>query len=147
MSDPQARLDELITKAKERDLRITPQRLAILKVLAASEGHPSAERIFDQIKTEFPTTSLATVYMTIAMLKEMNQVLELDFGSGANRYDGNRPSPHAHLICLECGDIVDADLDVLDTLPQQIANRTGYQLVSYRFDIYGICSRCRSQRG
>jgi Fur family peroxide stress response transcriptional regulator len=147
MSDPQARLDELISKVRERDYRLTPQRLAILKILAASEGHPSAERIFDQMKTEFPTTSLATVYKTIAMLKEMDQVLELDFGSGGNRYDGNRPYSHAHLICLECGGIVDAGLDVLDTLPQQIATRTGYQLVSHRFDIYGICSHCRSQRG
>jgi Fur family peroxide stress response transcriptional regulator len=146
MNNPQARLDELLEKLKEQDYRITPQRLAILKILAASEGHPSAENVFDQIKTEFPTTSLATVYKTIAMLKGMGEVLELDFGNGSNRYDGNRPHPHAHLICVECRGIIDTDADALEILPQQIAKQSGYRLVSHRFDIYGVCPRCLSEK-
>jgi Fur family peroxide stress response transcriptional regulator len=146
MNDPQMRLEELIEKLREKSYRVTPQRLAILKILAASDGHPSAEHIFDEIKEEFPTTSLATVYKTIAVLKEMGEVLELGFGDGGNRYDGNRPYPHAHLVCVECQGIVDPDLDILEALPQQIAQRTGYQLVGHRFDIYGICPRCRSKK-
>jgi len=146
MNDPQARLDELVEKLKRRSYRLTPQRLAILKILAASEGHPSAESIFNQIQAEFPTTSLATVYKTIAMLKEMGEVLELDFGNHSNRYDGNKPYPHAHLICLECRAVMDADMEVLDTLPQQVAARAGYRLVSHRFDIYGVCPRCQAEK-
>ena len=146
MNDPQARLNELVEKLKGRSYRLTPQRLAILKILAASEGHPSAESIFNQIQTEFPTTSLATVYKTIAMLKEMGEVLELDFGNHSNRYDGNKPYPHAHLICLECRAVMDADAEILDTLPQQVAARAGYRLVSHRFDIYGVCPRCQAEK-
>jgi Fur family peroxide stress response transcriptional regulator len=146
MTDPQVRLAELVEKLRERGHRITPQRLAILRILAASEGHPSAEDIFDQITSEFPTTSLATVYKTITTLKEIGEVLELEFSNGSNRYDGNKPTPHAHLVCVQCGNIVDPDLDILDTLPRQIAARTGYQLVTHRFDIYGICPRCQAER-
>jgi Fur family peroxide stress response transcriptional regulator len=145
MTDSQARLDELIGKLRERDYRITPQRLTILKILAVSEGHPSAERIFDQIKMEFPTTSLATVYKTIATLKAMGEVLELGFSDDSNRYDGNKPYPHAHLICIKCRDIIDPDVSELDILPQQVAERIGYRLVGHRFDIYGICPRCQSE--
>ena len=142
--DPQARLEELVEKLRERNYRITPQRLAILKVLAFSDGHPSAERLYDQIKGEFPTTSLATVYKTIATLKEMGEVLELGFPNGSNRYDGNKAYPHTHLICVRCHDIKDPEVEDLEILPKQVAQRAGYRLVSHRFDIYGICPRCQS---
>jgi Fur family peroxide stress response transcriptional regulator len=145
MEDPQARLEELVEKLREREYRITPQRLAILRILSASHGHPSAEHIFDQIKAEFPTTSLATVYKTIARLKEMDQVLELGFADDSNRYDGNKPYPHTHLICVKCRAIVDPDVEDLKILSQQIAQRAGFRVVSHRFDIYGVCPRCRSE--
>jgi Fur family peroxide stress response transcriptional regulator len=143
--EPQARLDELIERLRERDHRITPQRLAILNILALSDGHPSAEKIYDQIREEFPTTSLATVYKTIATLKEMNEVLELGFADDSNRYDGSKPYPHTHLICVKCRDISDLDVEDLEILPQQIAQRAGFQLVGHRFDIYGVCPRCQSE--
>jgi len=142
--DPQVRLDELIEKLRERHYRITSQRLAILKTLALSDGHPSAERIYDQMKREFPTTSLATVYKTIATLKEMGEVLELGFANDSNRYDGNKLCPHMHLICVKCRDIIDVEGEDLRILPQQVAQRAGHRLVSHRFDIYGICPRCQS---
>ena len=141
--NPQARLDELIERLRERNYRFTPQRLAILKILALSDGHPSAERIYDQITEEFPTTSLATVYKTIATLREMNEVLELGFADNSNRYDGNKPYPHTHLVCVMCRDIIDPEVEDLEILPRQIAQRAGFQLVGHRFDIYGICPRCQ----
>lgn len=145
MQDTQARLEELIEKLKEENYRITPQRHAILKILAVSDGHPSAEHVYDQIKKEFPTTSLATVYKTIATLKEMNEVLELGFASDSNRYDGNKPFPHTHLVCVKCRDIIDPEVEGLEILPRQIAQRAGFQLVGHRFDIYGVCPRCQSE--
>ena len=143
--DPQARLEELVENLRERNYRITPQRFAILKILTFSNGHPSAECIFDQIKKEFPTTSLATVYKTIATLKEMGEVLELGFAGGSNRYDGNKPYPHTHLICVKCRDIIDPEVEGLEILPRQVAQRAGFQLVGHRFDIYGVCPRCQSE--
>jgi Fur family peroxide stress response transcriptional regulator len=144
MIDPQARLEELIEKLREGGHRITPQRLAILKILAVSNGHPSAEQIYERIRGDFPTTSLATVYKTIATLKDMDEVLELGFADDSNRYDGNKPYPHVHLICVKCRNIIDLEVESLELLPQQAAQRAGYRLVSHRFDIYGICSRCSS---
>ena len=143
--DAQARLEELISRLRERNYRITPQRLAILNTLALSDGHPSAEHIYDQIKEEFPTTSLATVYKTIATLKEMNEVLELGFADDSNRYDGSKPYPHTHLVCVKCRDIIDPEVEGLEILPQQVAQRAGFQLVGHRFDIYGVCPRCQSE--
>jgi Fur family peroxide stress response transcriptional regulator len=142
VSEPEARLNELIAKLQERNYRITPQRRAVLKVLAASDGHPSAEQIYERIKPDFPMTSLATVYKTVTLLKEMGEVLELGFGDGGNRYDGNKPYPHPHLICTECGEICDLEIAALDEVPRHVMQETGYQIVSHRLDFYGICPRC-----
>ena len=89
MTDQKTRLDQMISKLREREYRITPQRLAILKILAVSKGHPSVEKIYAQVKKDFPTTSLATVYKTLIVMKEVGEVLELGFSDDSNRYVGN----------------------------------------------------------
>ena len=71
MADPEARLDELTTGLRERGNRLTPQRMTVLKVLTASEEHPSVEQIYERVKVDFPMTSLATIYKTVTLLKEM----------------------------------------------------------------------------
>jgi len=144
VSDPGTRLKELVARLRQQNCRLTPQRMAVLKVLAASKGHPSVEWIYEQIKPDFPTTSLATVYKTVTLLKEMGEVLELGFGDGGNRYDGNRPYPHPHLICTRCNTIEDLEADVLTSVPQQIAQNSGYQILSHRLDFFGICPRCQA---
>jgi Fur family peroxide stress response transcriptional regulator len=88
-----AKPTRLVTRFRERGHRLTPQRIALLRLIAASEGHPSAFGLYEQIKEQFPTTSLATVYKTLAVLKDMGEVLELGFSDDDNRYDGNRPYP------------------------------------------------------
>jgi len=63
------RIDQMLSKLRDHDFRITPQRMAVLRVLAASEGHPTVETIYERIRAEFPTTSLATIYKTVSLLK------------------------------------------------------------------------------
>ena len=143
MPDPETRLEELVTKLRERAHRLTPQRMAVLKTLAVSAGHPSVEQIYERIKPDFPMTSLATVYKTVTLLKEMDEVLELGFGDGSNRYDGNKPYPHPHLVCTQCGAIENLEVDALSDIPQQVAQDTGYRIVSHRLDFFGVCPRCQ----
>ena len=144
MSDPEARFGELVTRLKGRGHRLTPQRVAVLRILATSEGHPSVEQIYDQIVVQFPTTSLATVYKTVTLLKGVGEVLELGFADGSNRYDGKRPYPHPHLICTHCGEIRDLEAPALSELVQQVSQDVGYQITSHRLDFYGLCPRCQA---
>ena len=145
MVNHQSRLNELISKLRERGFRLTPQRMAVLKILAESEQHPSVEQIYDRMKPDFPMTSLATVYKTVALLKEMGAVLELGFSDDSNRYDGSRPYPHPHLICIKCREIVDIELGILSKLPLEVAQRTGYRIVNHRVDFLGICPDCQAR--
>jgi Fur family transcriptional regulator, peroxide stress response regulator len=137
------RLDQMLAKLKGHNFRITPQRLAVLKVLAASEGHPSVERIYESVRTQFPTTSIATIYKTVALLKQENEVLEISFPDGSNRYDGNKPYPHPHLICTRCKKIIDPDLSSLEDLSKEITRETGFQISTHRVDFFGLCRECQ----
>ena len=141
--DPQDRLETMIKRLKDLDYRITPQRLAVLKILAESKGHPSVEHIFKQVIRKFPTTSLATIYKTVNLLKEIGEVVELDFSEESNRYDGNKPYPHPHLICTKCKTIMDPDMATLEDLSKELARKTGYEILNHRLDFFGVCPRCQ----
>lgn len=149
MVDPEIRFRHLIDILKAHDCRITPQRAALLRLIAASEGHPSASDLYEQIKPQFPTTSLATIYKTLHLLKELGEVLELGFSNDDNRYDGSRPYPHPHLICVRCHKIIDPQVTLVDDLTQEVAELTGYEVTGHRLDFYGLCPDCRhdSQTG
>lgn len=140
------RLQILAEKLRAREQRVTPQRMAVLKVLACNPNHPSIDEIYDIVKRDFPTTSLATIYKTIATLKEIGEVAELSLGSGANRYDGCNMHPHPHLICVECNRIIDIDIADLDNLSDRVSVQSGYQIIRQRLDFFGICPECQTNR-
>jgi Fur family peroxide stress response transcriptional regulator len=140
-SPRKTRLDDLLAKLRSAGHRITPQRLAVVKILVESSAHPSVDQIYRQVHRDFPTTSLATVYNTLERLKEIDEVLELP-SSGGSRYDGRDPSPHPHLRCTVCDAIEDLDID-LEPAAQEVAAERGYADVHHRLEFYGVCPRCQ----
>ena len=139
------RLEHMLDRLRKHNLRITPQRLEVLKILSESAGHPSVEEIHTLVKASFPTTSLATTYKTVALLKELGEVLELGFADGSNRYDGNRPYPHPHVICIRCHAIMDPDLSMLGDMTEEAARETGFRILNHRLDFFGLCPKCQGQ--
>ena len=140
---PEMRLQQMIEKLKESEFRITPQRYAVLNVLAKSPDHPSAESIHAELIDHYPTMSLATVYKTINLLKREGEVLELEFSDLGNRYDGKKPYPHPHVICTECGKIIDPSQLNLDEITSKMMEETGFKILTHRLDFYGICPGCQ----
>ena len=146
MVGPGPRLNEMIATLKQQGCRMTPQRLAVVKILAHSEEHLSAEKIYERVKSDFPFTSLATIYKTVGLLKKIGEVMELGFVDDSNRYDGIRPFPHPHLVCLKCKKIIDPDISALSELPQELARKTGYRIMNHRLDFFGICPSCQRKK-
>ncbi len=145
MTDPQIRFEQLITKLRESEYRLTPQRVELIRLIAASEGHPSASHLYNQIKVQFPTMSLATVYKTLDLLKELGEVLEIGLRDDSH-YDGNKPYPHPHLICVKCQKIMDGELDgAVQNIVQEVERNFGFQIVKHQLDFYGICPNCQSK--
>ena len=139
----ESRVLEMRTALGAEGVAITPRRDRLLEVLVASERHPSVSEIHREVKRFFPGTSLATVYNTIELLKQTGQVLEIEFSGAPNRYDGRRPNPHPHLVCLECGRIDDVDLTHSDNPPDAVAQATGYKVTRHRTEYYGTCPECQ----
>jgi Fur family transcriptional regulator, peroxide stress response regulator len=134
-----ARLSQMLKRLQAQNLRVTPQRLSVLRVLTASEGHPTVEMVYEKMRTDFPTTSLATIYKTVSLLKEMGEVLE------SNRYDGSKAFPHPHVICTQCKKIIDLDLTSLRDLTREVMEETGFRIVTHRLNFFGVCPECRNK--
>lgn len=128
-------------KYRHLQLKLTPQRIAILKYLEGNKKHPSAEDIYKAVTKEFPTMSFATVYNTLEALKTRGNVQELKIDSGKKRYDPDT-SKHHHMICTKCSHIVDIFKDFRITLPENLAN--GFEVMSNSIEFFGICEKCRS---
>ncbi len=141
-NDLESRCKQLIAALKEHRFRLTPQRLELVRLIAASEGHPNARQLYEKIKSDYPTMSFATVYKTLALLKEMGQVLEIDLHNDSH-YDGNRPEPHPHLICDRCGKITDADVSFEAESLRRLEQASGFKILRPQISFFGLCMDCQ----
>lgn len=144
MTDPKLRYQTLILKLRKRGCRLTSHRLALAHLIAISDGHPSAAQIYEILRIQFPTISLATIYKTLTLLKDEGEVLEIDLHDEC-RYDGNKPYPHPHLICNQCKRIIDGDeSQILDKLNQEIQEKYKFQIIRHQLIYYGLCEDCQA---
>jgi Fur family peroxide stress response transcriptional regulator len=131
----------IIGALRRKGYRATSQRIAICRFALGSHEHPSARSVYMEVKKTHPTVSLATVYKTLQVLRELHLVQELAFGQGETRFDSN-VTPHVNAICIRCGSV----RDVKDRLAQEVvsraASRTRFIVTAQRLDVYGICEKC-----
>jgi Fe2+ or Zn2+ uptake regulation protein len=125
------------------ELRITPQRQAVLAALEAATDHPTAADVFERVRQTVPGIGPATVYRTLALLVSQGLALELSLGDGnAARYDGNT-SRHDHLVCSSCGAASDIESALPAQLLRQLTSRTGYAITRYDLQFHGLCPTCQ----
>jgi Fur family peroxide stress response transcriptional regulator len=126
-------------KYRHLNIKLTPQRLAILQYLDGNITHPSAEVIYKSVLKKFPTMSFATVYNTLEALKKIGNIQELKIDSGKKRYDPDI-SNHHHLICTKCKKINDVHKDFEISLPDDLVS--GFEILGNNIEFYGICDQC-----
>ena len=125
---------------KDMGLKLTPQRLAILKYLENNREHPSAADIYRAVSKDFPTISPATVYNTLKALKRMKDVQELSIDADKKRFDPDT-NEHNHLICVECRRIVDVERRFSPDIPD--GERQDFEILYAHVDFYGLCPGCK----
>jgi len=118
--------------------------MAIYEAVVGRATHPRVETVCDEVRRRFPGISPATVYATLGLFADLGIVQEV--GGPVRRYDG-QVERHVNLVCRRCGDV----LDVLDprvrAIERTVASRAGFQVRSVRFELHGVCPRCRRRRG
>ena len=142
MNHPQKSDASIIETLRKKGYKATPQRIAICRFALQSRDHPTAQRIYNEVKKVHPTVSLATVYKTLQILTEHMLVQELYFPEGQARFD-SYVEPHINLICLRCGNIQDLDDPAAREMVTRITATTEFTRTGQRLDIYGICKICR----
>ena len=137
----ETRLKDALDTLKSSGVRITPQRHAILEYLISSKSHPTADEIFKSLESNFPNMSVATVYNNLRVFKNAELINELTYGDASSRFDFVTHD-HYHIICDECGTIVDFHYPGLDEVEYLASHVTGFKVNSHRLEVYGTCSTC-----
>jgi Fur family ferric uptake transcriptional regulator/Fur family peroxide stress response transcriptional regulator len=133
----------LVDTLRSRGQRVTPQRLAIARVVGELDGHVTVEGLYREVSGRLPGVSLPTVYATLELLEELGLVRRVSAAGGSTVYDG-RTERHHHMICRRCGAIADVDVPV-DTEPLfAAAAASGFAADDAEVVVSGLCEDCRT---
>lgn len=136
---------EIISVLRSKGFKATSQRTAICRNVLSSREHPTAQRIYEEVKKVHTTVSLATVYKTLGILGELNLVHELSLKQGDTRFDPY-VEPHLNLVCERCGTIRDIDDGCLKDMIEKAAKQAQFNPSGQRFVLYGLCDQCKSAK-
>ena len=132
---------DVLKHLREKGVRITETRKAVIDFIIESHDHPSADMIYQALLPAFPNMSLATVYNNLKVLIDEGFVSELKVRNDTTTYYDFMGHQHLNVICEKCGRIADMDLDLPD-VQQEAADQTGYQITKSQMVVYGICPDC-----
>lgn len=135
----------LIEALRSEGYKATPQRIAICRIALNSRTHPSAQQVYKEVKKTHPTVSLATVYKSLQVLRDLDLVQEINFPKGQARFDSYM-NPHINLICLKCGNITDIDDVTLKEITRKAAEAKKFKSTGQSVDVYGICQKCSNTK-
>jgi len=142
--DPAER-KRIVSVLRERGLRLTPHREAVCEALFNCPGHICAEHILDAVEAHRPHLEMnkTTVYRTLDLLLEAGLVIEHRCADGRAQYEPASRGRHSHLICRQCGELVDLDGQTVAALREGLRARHGFYAELESYPIFGLCATCR----
>ncbi len=136
------RVGSIADKLNELGYRLTPQRVMILAAIENSANHISVEEIYAQIAAKYPQVNISTVYRTLELLEQLGLVTKTDLGGGRVRYHPVDKGRHHHLVCQECGAIIDLDESLLSSLKNTLLREYKFSADLKHLAIFGYCVNC-----
>ncbi len=133
-------MEQYIELLKHNKIKVTPQRLAIVELMDIN-GHISVREIFNKIKANFPSLSLATVYKNVNSMLESSFIKELKITGQDSKYELTKEA-HSHLICQNCGDVKDITLDT-EHLVSNALKKCDYTINDSVVQLFGLCPNCQ----
>ena len=140
--DLSSKVNTFMDKCRKSGLKITPQRIAIFKILAKSKDHPSADMVYRKVKKEMPNISFDTVNRTLLSLCEIGTAFVVESSGRINRFDGN-VEDHQHFNCIKCRKIVDFQHKPFNNIevPNDIERK--FKILRKTVYIEGLCDKCK----
>lgn len=127
----------------EHSLRMTRQRKVILEELRATDQHPSADDLHGRVKQKLPRISLGTVYRNLEILTQLGKIQTIALAGNLKRFDGI-PQNHYHMRCVHCARLVDAPMEVIDSLERALQEKTEFRILNHQLEFAGICPACQA---
>jgi Fur family peroxide stress response transcriptional regulator len=141
---PAKRVEEIRQVCRARGLPFTLQRRTIIEALLQDAYHPTADQIYDAIRARVPGLSRPTVYRTLETLVRLGLAHKVCHPGAAARYD-SKTQRHHHLVCVQCGKMVDLEDASLDGIPLPASGYLGFDIADYSIQFRGICRDCRAR--
>jgi Fur family ferric uptake transcriptional regulator len=121
---------------RSANVRVTPQRIAILAVLSRADDHPDAEEVHQRVRQISPSVSLATVYRTLSVLEEAGVIQRHSFEGGGARFETTQQDHHDHIVDLQTGQVIEFNSPQIERLQNEIAAQLGYKVIHHRLELY-----------
>ena len=132
----------------KQGLKSTRQRDVIAERFFATDGHTSIEELLALAREDAPKVGYATVYRTLKLLTECGLAAERRFGEGQTKYEtAGDTEHHDHLICTECGHVLEFHNEVIEKEQERVARSFGFNVIRHRHELYGLCPRARGIKG
>ena len=149
VSEKRDPLEVLQQQIDRRGLKLTRQRRLIAEVFFESGGHLATEEVWERVRHVDPHVSLATVYRAMKLFSEVGLASAHRFDGTATRYEpaDHHEEHHDHLICVECGKIVEFMDDTIEAAQDSVAAAHGFEVTHHRMELYGLCPDCKSPAG
>jgi Fur family ferric uptake transcriptional regulator len=128
----------------QRGLKNTRQRNLIIDTFFEAGGHLSVEDVWSRVRARDPKISVATIYRTMKLLQQCGLAHARNFGDGQTRFEAAiGRHHHDHMICTECGRIVEFENDRIEALQELVARKHGFRVTSHKMELYGLCRNCQ----
>jgi Fur family ferric uptake transcriptional regulator len=135
---------KVVAALRQHGYKITPQRQAVIQVITSSQDHLTPADMYQKVHQDHPNIGLVTVYRTLEILDKLGLICEVHAGDSCRSYLGRRPSGHHHhLICSDCGIVIDFTECELEVLSQRLSQETGFEIDSHLLEFTGLCQACQ----
>jgi len=135
---------KITTILRREGHKLTPQRRAVLGVIAQSHEHFTPAAIYEKVRREYPGIGLVTVYRTLDLLIGLGLLCEVHTAGNQRSYSMRRPSGHHHhLVCSDCGTVIDFTNCDLSELEQVLSRQTGFKIRGHLLEFRGLCQNCQ----
>ncbi len=127
---------------KARGFKATPQRLAVLRTIAATQGYFTPQELHRRLQQEHPGIGLVTVYRALSSLAEAGLICQIESTGNIHLYARSPGIHHHHLVCQSCARVVDFNNCDLSGLAAELARDTGFTIQSHSLEFQGLCPQC-----
>ncbi len=132
---------------RQNGYKLTPQRRAVIQAITFSQDHLTPAAIYEKVHQDHPKIGLVTIYRTLGKLTQLGLICELHAGGSCHSYTISTSEHHHHLICSNCGTVVDFNGYDLSELEQRLSLETGFHIENHLLEFTGLCQACKKKQG